>query len=704
MGIHNAFAALARLARKAVTPALDAEDTAKFPLPNSAASIRLLVIANAVIPTVQLSLLSPLADSIAAGEVSLEFLTEEQIKKVFGSNIRSHDALQWFQQRLINSKATCIFICRYSGPFASELLSYSRECGIGTVYCIDDDLLNVPREIGEAKFAYHNHPLRLTAVRYLLEEADVVYCSNERLTQRLGELGIAREFYVGSLFCAGRVLQAPRDGQALTLGYMGFDHAHDFQVALPAVVRLLRQQPHMKFELFGRIARPPQLAEFGDRVIELPVVQNYEDFLAALAARRWDIGICPLARTRFNEVKNINKWIEYTSVGTAVVATRGMIYDSCCADGCGWLAEDGGWDDALQVLATNPSVRMRQVQAAQRRLMQEYSLEALRAQVLDVVGLATRAGMVRYKVVEDDQAQSPPRAMKPRNQESVNMKDTIQKITDSIDRTSNVIGKVREPASVAFDGFDEHRVQSGYVESLSDDDLKRLNEMLPWMCFTSDTKGRRFGNIAWKGKRETPQVVPDPRIVQMNKAFGLKDRSVLEIGCFEGVHTIALAQFGAEVTAVDSRIENVVKTVVRCNLFGYKPTSFVSDIEKAEDMARLPRVDFVHHVGVLYHLKDPVIHLKRLAALTGGGFLLDTHYATPEMVNNKYEVDGHDYRYFHYREKGRDEVFSGMYDHAKWLLLDDLKGLLAELGFGSFQILKDEQQRNGPRITALVCR
>ncbi|MFN8994167.1 MAG: hypothetical protein ACK5X3_10980, partial [Pseudomonadota bacterium] len=88
MGIHNAFAALARLARKAFTPALDVEDTAKFPLPNSAASIRLLVIANAVIPTVQLSLLSPLADSITAGEVSLEFLTEEQIKKVFGSNIR----------------------------------------------------------------------------------------------------------------------------------------------------------------------------------------------------------------------------------------------------------------------------------------------------------------------------------------------------------------------------------------------------------------------------------------------------------------------------------------------------------------------------------------------------------------------------------------------------------------------------------------
>lgn len=269
---------------------------------------------------------------------------------------------------------------------------------------------------------------------------------------------------------------------------------------------------------------------------------------------------------------------------------------------------------------------------------------------------------------------------------------------------SNLIAKVREPASVAFDGFDEQCVQSGYIERISDDDLKRLNNMLPWMCFTADTKGRRFGNIAWKGKREVPQVVPDSRIVQMDKIVGLKGRSVLEVGCFEGVHTIALAQCGADVTAVDSRIENVVKTVVRCNLFGYKPTSFVSDIEKADDVALLPHVDFVHHVGVLYHLKDPITHIKLLAPTVKEGFLLDTHYAKPDMLNNSYKVDGCDYRYFHYREKGRDEVFSGMYDHAKWLLLDDLKALFAELGFGKFQMLKDEQQRNGPRFTALISR
>jgi glycosyltransferase involved in cell wall biosynthesis len=133
------------------------------------------------------------------------------------------------------------------------------------------------------------------------------------------------------------------------------------------------------------------LAEFGNRVIELPVVSGYEKFLDALAERQWDIGICPLARTKFNEVKNINKWIEYTSVGIAVVATRGLIYDECCADGCGRLVDDDDWDDALQELVSNSDLRLCQVDAAQRKLELQYSVEQLRIQVLDVVQQAVQS-------------------------------------------------------------------------------------------------------------------------------------------------------------------------------------------------------------------------------------------------------------------------------------------------------------------------
>ncbi len=263
----------------------------------------------------------------------------------------------------------------------------------------------------------------------------------------------------------------------------------------------------------------------------------------------------------------------------------------------------------------------------------------------------------------------------------------------------------RRASVVPFSGFDSNRVDSGGVERLSDADLQRLNEMLPWSCFTVDRQGRRFGNVAWKGKRDTPQVIPDPRIVSMADAFDLRAASVLEVGCFEGIHTIALCQRAAKVFAIDSRVENVVKTVVRANLFGYSPVVSVCNLESREDASTLPRVDYVHHVGVLYHLKDPVSHLLHFTdAIVGSGLLLDTHYALPEMLDGAYTINGKEYRYYNYKEKGRNEVFSGMYDFAKWLLLDDIISLLVDAGFSEIRIVKNSVQRNGPRVTLFAAR
>ena len=261
-----------------------------------------------------------------------------------------------------------------------------------------------------------------------------------------------------------------------------------------------------------------------------------------------------------------------------------------------------------------------------------------------------------------------------------------------------------EKVEVPLDGFRKNTIESGQIEFLGDDDLSRLNSMLPWMCFTADSQGRRFGNPAWKGKRNTPQVIPDKRIVWLDSLLDLSDKSVLEFGCFEGIHTIALAQRAEKVYAIDSRIENVVKAIVRANLFGFTPTVSVCDLEQEKDVARLPMVDVIHHVGVLYHLQDPMSHLMKLGAIARRGILLDTHYATNAMANLTSDVGGNAYRYYHYKEKGRDEVFSGMSDHAKWLLLDDIKKILADIGFSDIRVYNDLQQRNGPRVTLCATR
>lgn len=247
-------------------------------------------------------------------------------------------------------------------------------------------------------------------------------------------------------------------------------------------------------------------------------------------------------------------------------------------------------------------------------------------------------------------------------------------------------------------GHDANRVATPHVDPLSDDELVELNGLLRWHCFTADSHGRRFGRRSAPGKRETPQAVPDPRIVQMDERFGLAGKHVLEVGCFEGVHTTGLVLRGARVTAIDSRMENVVKTMVRTAMFGCPAEVFKCDVEVEAERARLPQVDLLHHVGVLYHLADPVTHLERLGERVGEGMLLDTHYAEPEKATSSYQAGGRTIAYHHYREGGREEVFSGMYDHAKWLTLDTLADTLRRIGFARIDIVEKRAERNGPRV------
>jgi 2-polyprenyl-3-methyl-5-hydroxy-6-metoxy-1,4-benzoquinol methylase len=245
--------------------------------------------------------------------------------------------------------------------------------------------------------------------------------------------------------------------------------------------------------------------------------------------------------------------------------------------------------------------------------------------------------------------------------------------------------------------YAEARALGRFVDRLSDADLTRLNELLPWRCFTVDSHGRPFGGVAWRGKRAAPQLVPDPRIERFHERFDLSDKHVLEIGCFEGVHTIALCRLAERVTAVDARVENVVKTVVRCAFFDERPRVFPYDVESAED-DEFMRADVCHHVGVLYHLTDPVSHLRRLGTWISHGLMLDTHYARVEEATEEYEAGGEHFRFRRYEERGREDAFSGMQPHSKWLLLDDITRVLRGAGFDAVEIAETRQERNGPRV------
>jgi glycosyltransferase involved in cell wall biosynthesis len=356
------------------------------------APTRVLLVANDFVPTLQLSFIKPLEALVESGDMAIDVLSERQISNVFGRKCERSVALQWALNRVRRFKPTVLVFCRYSGPHAKAFRDYASKNGIPVIYHIDDDLLNVPMELGEEKFAYHNQSNRLEAVRYLLAECDLVYFSTEMLRAHMQRYCTNSQPYAGDIYCSGEVRTQAEIREAGKVGYMGFDHAYDFEIALPAIIRMLETYPSIKFELFGSIPLPAALKRFGARVKVIPPVRGYDEFMRRLASLKWDIGICPLEKSEFNSVKANTKWVEYTAAGAAVIASSGTVYDACCADGCGMLAErPDEWFAALSHLIESDQARYEMVRAAQRRLENEYSVSMLRRQVTRVLERSTHS-------------------------------------------------------------------------------------------------------------------------------------------------------------------------------------------------------------------------------------------------------------------------------------------------------------------------
>lgn len=348
--------------------------------------LRVLLLANSKLPTLQICLLKPLFYLKEQYSLALHILTEDTFLKK--RKIKQEEALIELNTLLINFNPTHLVFCRYNGNLSYHLLKWARQNSAKTVFHIDDDLLDIPIELGKKKYIYHNAPVRLKTMRDLLDSVDITYCSTSALKEKLLKYKVKSEIRAGQINCSGKVVSLPSSGDLKKIGYMGFDHDNDFLCCLDGIVKYLHLYPHVTFELFGRISKPQVLEQFSDRIKLLTPIRDYDEFIKTLASRQWDIGICPLAKTPFNELKSNNKWIEYTACGMAVVATKGMIYDESCSKDCGVLVESNEeWFNALCSLTDNITRRRQLILNAQKKLEQEFTIKKHALQLFNILEL-----------------------------------------------------------------------------------------------------------------------------------------------------------------------------------------------------------------------------------------------------------------------------------------------------------------------------
>lgn len=351
---------------------------------------RVLVLADRIGATQQISFARPLA------RLTADRHTELLMQDSRGWKNRATRDDMWN-----NVKPSLLVLSRYTESGAIWLIKRARKDGTPVVFHLDDDLLDVPVTIGQAKYEHYQKPERVEALLAGLNAVDLVYASTQALAEVLVRRGVTAPIVAGDIYCsiAPESLPPVLPATGPVIGYMGTEgHAADLEIALPAIRRLMVEFPDLRFELFGTIQIDGRLAGLGERVLHHPPIMNYKRFVDRLGELGWWIGIAPLEDTLFNRCKADTKWVEYTLGGMGVVASDLPVYHRACADGAGMLVgEPEEWYPALRRMLCDGVKRRAVVEAARHKLVERYSHAALERQVLDVFASARALATKRAK-------------------------------------------------------------------------------------------------------------------------------------------------------------------------------------------------------------------------------------------------------------------------------------------------------------------
>ncbi|HVE52833.1 MAG TPA: hypothetical protein VNB23_05575 [Ramlibacter sp.] len=288
------------------------------------------------------------------------------------------DWRQWIQRQ----RPRAVVLTRYGRPDGVEIAAFCRAQGIPVIYHIDDDLLELPDSLGADVVKRHAGSETVQARRQMLAGCDLVYASTPVLAgvlqQRFPAQRIVHGIYAPYLDVPATPLHDPR---AVTIGYMGSrGPQEDLELVVPALVRLMQERPTLRFETFGTIAMPPQLAVFGDRVRHHSVQKSYREFLQTLAGLGWRLGLAPLVDAPFNRCKAPTKFIEYSGCGIATAASAVGVYETAMPAGGGRMVRDD-WHGAIAAMLDDEAATRACLEAARKHCATAFSEDVLARQV-----------------------------------------------------------------------------------------------------------------------------------------------------------------------------------------------------------------------------------------------------------------------------------------------------------------------------------
>lgn len=321
--------------------------------------LKVSVLVPALMPSVVIGVLRPLRVLHRLGIISLRILRESR----------------WTIEDLIRSDV--LVFCRNQSPEAYTALLVAKYHGVRVINEIDDNFFDIP--IGTAMGRYHRQPVFLHTQRRLFELSDLtrVYTRN---MQELAESFDASVQRVVSYFDRSLVdISAPRRiGGPVRIAFAtGRSPDPQIEAALEGAILDVIEAKGSAVE-FHFWRKPSQSLLRTGRVRVHAATPDYDSFIRRFFKAGYDIGLAPLAKTRFYESKTNNKFREYGGSFVAGIYSDAAPYVDSVDNGVTGLVIENtrnAWRAAMLLLIDDKKMRERIAKAARAEIEAKYSFE-----------------------------------------------------------------------------------------------------------------------------------------------------------------------------------------------------------------------------------------------------------------------------------------------------------------------------------------
>lgn len=148
---------------------------------------------------------------------------------------------------------------------------------------------------------------------------------------------------------------------------------------------------------------------------------------------------------------------------------------------------------------------------------------------------------------------------------------------------------------------------------------QRARELGPWFYpydFGDGVRAECYTPAEVAGIFETRREMAERTVLE---CFGarLREISCLDIGCHEGFYSLAMARLGVgRVCGLDVREENLTKARFAAAAAGFPRINFLQGNCEHLDIRDTGQHELTLFLGVLYHLENPMLALRNVAAIT----------------------------------------------------------------------------------------